>query len=511
MMSVRHIARSQTAWQTIAVTGSVVALVACVSEPTLHHEMAGAAGRDTHEEAGDAGAGDRNASTGGASDVAAGGVEEDQHGRAPNVEPEGGSGASDAAVAGRAGADEHPGAQASGGAETGHGGADGSSGADMTAAGGTGAIGGSGGQPGLGTGGEQKATGGGATAGSGGAPSGGASGTTGGTSSSGGVSPSGGASGTTGGASASGGVSPSGGVSTATGGTSSSGGASPSGGSAAGGSISDYDGTWTGLTSQARLVKFTVFSNAVLGAAYDWRLEVPVTEEIVCVASGDITSSFGAPAPIDEFGRFSKGPVANRDVSYTFTGTFTSAVAATGTIDMTRTAPNCTGSALLSFTAEKVVCGDGRIEWPETCDDGNPTPGDGCSQLCQLTPIAEQEPNDDLQSAAEAISDDSVLAGSIDSPTDIDVYAVTNPLAGAIAIKFETHGESMGSCGVDTLLEVYDASGQFLAGDDNGARAWYCSQLTLLVDSGRTVYAVVGSPVGGTIPAYNLFVQYPHS
>jgi cysteine-rich repeat protein len=492
MMSIRHIARLRTARPTIAATCALAALVACVSEPTLHHELAGAAGRDAHEEAGDTNAENRNASTGGSSDVAAGGVEAERHGRAPNAEPEGGSGASDAAVAGRAGADEHPGTQTSGGSETGHGGMDGSSGTDRTGAGGTGATGGSGGQPGLGTGGEEKATGGGTTSGSGGMPSGGAATST-------------------GGANASGGVSPSGGVSATTGGTSASGGVSPSGGSATGGAISDYDGTWTGLTSQARLVKFTVFSNAVLGAGYDWRLEVPVTEEIVCVASGDITSSFGTPAPIDEFGRFSKGPVANRDVSYTFTGTFTSAVAATGTIDMTRTAPNCTGSALLSFTAEKVVCGDGRIEWPETCDDGNMTPGDGCSQLCQLTPIAEQEPNDDLQSAAEAIDDDSVLAGSIDSPTDIDVYAVTNPLAGAIAIKFETHGESMGACGVDTLLEVYDASGQFLAGDDDGARAWYCSQLTLLVDSGRTVYAVVGSPVGDTIPAYNLFVQYPHS
>lgn len=32
------------------------------------------------------------------------------------------------------------------------------------------------------------------------------------------------------------------------------------------------------------------------------------------------------------------------------------------------------------------VCGDGIIEPPETCDDGNSTPGDGCSGICQIEP-----------------------------------------------------------------------------------------------------------------------------
>jgi len=31
-----------------------------------------------------------------------------------------------------------------------------------------------------------------------------------------------------------------------------------------------------------------------------------------------------------------------------------------------------------------VVCGDGVIDAPETCDDGNATPGDGCSATCQV-------------------------------------------------------------------------------------------------------------------------------
>ena len=34
----------------------------------------------------------------------------------------------------------------------------------------------------------------------------------------------------------------------------------------------------------------------------------------------------------------------------------------------------------------QVYCGDGIVESPETCDDGNTTPGDGCSGTCQLEP-----------------------------------------------------------------------------------------------------------------------------
>jgi fibro-slime domain-containing protein len=34
----------------------------------------------------------------------------------------------------------------------------------------------------------------------------------------------------------------------------------------------------------------------------------------------------------------------------------------------------------------QVYCGDGYVEAPETCDDGNSMPGDGCSGTCQLEP-----------------------------------------------------------------------------------------------------------------------------
>ncbi|HVR00707.1 MAG TPA: DUF4215 domain-containing protein, partial [Polyangia bacterium] len=32
------------------------------------------------------------------------------------------------------------------------------------------------------------------------------------------------------------------------------------------------------------------------------------------------------------------------------------------------------------------VCGNGKLEMGEACDDGNTSPGDGCSGICQLEP-----------------------------------------------------------------------------------------------------------------------------
>ncbi len=42
----------------------------------------------------------------------------------------------------------------------------------------------------------------------------------------------------------------------------------------------------------------------------------------------------------------------------------------------------CTGASCF----DGAVCGDGVVEPPETCDDGNSVPGDGCSGVCQVEP-----------------------------------------------------------------------------------------------------------------------------
>lgn len=47
---------------------------------------------------------------------------------------------------------------------------------------------------------------------------------------------------------------------------------------------------------------------------------------------------------------------------------------------------SCAGDACGVAAASPPVCGDRRVEAPETCDDGNTTSGDGCSSTCRLEP-----------------------------------------------------------------------------------------------------------------------------
>ncbi|MBE2253857.1 MAG: hypothetical protein IAE78_30285, partial [Myxococcus sp.] len=43
------------------------------------------------------------------------------------------------------------------------------------------------------------------------------------------------------------------------------------------------------------------------------------------------------------------------------------------------------GSFLVAC-GDGTVCGNGRLETGEACDDGNKTDGDGCESTCQPTP-----------------------------------------------------------------------------------------------------------------------------
>ena len=51
------------------------------------------------------------------------------------------------------------------------------------------------------------------------------------------------------------------------------------------------------------------------------------------------------------------------------------------------------------------VCGDGDIEPPETCDDGNREDGDGCSAICQLEPVGFCDVNGDGHTDATDLTD----------------------------------------------------------------------------------------------------------
>ena len=55
-----------------------------------------------------------------------------------------------------------------------------------------------------------------------------------------------------------------------------------------------------------------------------------------------------------------------------------------------------TKTVSLEVTASQAVCGNGKIESPETCDDGNTVSGDGCSSACQVEQGSACNPNQEL-------------------------------------------------------------------------------------------------------------------
>ena len=91
------------------------------------------------------------------------------------------------------------------------------------------------------------------------------------------------------------------------------------------------------------------------------------------------------------------------------------------------------------------------------------------------------------------------------------MYAIQNPYPGTVAIVLETHGETIGTCHIDTLIQIVDSSGNLLAQDDDGSRALYCSLLQYSLSAGQTIYVVVSSADGSVIPTYNLHVQFQKS
>ena len=54
------------------------------------------------------------------------------------------------------------------------------------------------------------------------------------------------------------------------------------------------------------------------------------------------------------------------------------------TCNGTITGYNCLGGSPTSATVCSVICGDGKIISPETCDDNNTAINDGCSSTCSV-------------------------------------------------------------------------------------------------------------------------------
>ncbi|WP_437622677.1 DVUA0089 family protein [Sorangium sp. So ce1151] len=173
----------------------------------------------------------------------------------------------------------------------------------------------------------------------------------------------------------------------------------------------------------------------------------------------------------------------------------------------------------LSLTLDTAVCGDGALEDPELCDDGNTTGGDGCSAACELdTPLPEVEPNSTAAEADErgALRPNELVSGAIEPLGDVDVFAFEVPRLAEIQLATFSPG-SLSDChqGVDTFIQLLDVDGEtaLASDDDSGPEA--CS----LIDASIAPWATQLRPGtyyvtveefsnDATIPGYDLLVVF---
>jgi hypothetical protein len=113
----------------------------------------------------------------------------------------------------------------------------------------------------------------------------------------------------------------------------------------------------------------------------------------------------------------------------------------------------------------------------EQCDDGNATPGDGCSAACALETVAEIEPNDDQASASAFPGRDAVILGDIVG-SDADWYAITLPATLSIRAEIlEGAAGAASTCesfNLDSFLDLIDSTGNTLISSDDDGRG-FCS------------------------------------
>jgi cysteine-rich repeat protein len=165
------------------------------------------------------------------------------------------------------------------------------------------------------------------------------------------------------------------------------------------------------------------------------------------------------------------------------------------------------------------ICGNSMLEPSEQCDDGNTTAGDGCNATCKVEgAVTEVEPNEDGSPSPGgpfgidgndfgsanpttngAFTTNVKIAATIDPAGDEDVFAFTNTSATFKNLRLDvwnlapTFGVGT-ACGasINLGLTVRNAAGAALASNDdrNGATD-RCPGLTYGVAPGQTVFAHV--------------------
>jgi cysteine-rich repeat protein len=299
-----------------------------------------------------------------------------------------------------------------------------------------------------------------------------------------------------------------------------SGGAAAQGGAggAAGTPAIDRTGRWIGVTSLQRMFEVTIADDALTSVRFDLEFDGTTTDpNIICHVASHNQTEFTIPVPLRDDGEVDEGPFGTDIATYVLSGAFPDGRSASGMVQASyanrKALPICTASLLFDWQIVHVVCGDGVVDWPETCDDGTTNPDAGCSETCELPATPEKEPNDTIEEAGPPITADAVLTGALATGGDADVYAIRNSRAAPVAVALETQGQAPGVCDtsaeeVDTMLDLLDGDGALIASNDDGSRTLHCSYLSQQIPAGATFYARVSSAQAKPISAYVLIVRF---
>ncbi|MBX3191746.1 MAG: DUF4215 domain-containing protein [Labilithrix sp.] len=109
-------------------------------------------------------------------------------------------------------------------------------------------------------------------------------------------------------------------------------------------------------------------------------------------------------------------------------------------VDGPNTNANLEGPFTLDVELTKAVCGNGRIEGGEACDDGNTTDGDTCSATCQIEPLGNPSRNTcaeaellDLEEESPGVYATSVKGGNWNLTSNASLAAPCGATTGADA------------------------------------------------------------------------------
>jgi cysteine-rich repeat protein len=163
------------------------------------------------------------------------------------------------------------------------------------------------------------------------------------------------------------------------------------------------------------------------------------------------------------------------------------------------------------------ICGDATVVGAEQCDDGNVANGDLCDSACstELPPAAEVDPNDTFADADARASDptpvlisgvSTMVAGAISPAADLDTYKVS--LAADSVVRFEVFDGTGNDCpaGVTTTLTLFNAAqAQILT--DNASGIQTCSAIVAFLPAGSYYVRVEETGNNASIAAYRLQVR----